>query len=93
MSDVLNRYCKMALELGAEHAVPFKVDQIVFDSRTILKCMFGCADWGFGLTCPSRKGSLMPWEYEKIFKRYEGGIIIHSNDKKKWMADFPVDET
>jgi len=29
----------MALRLDADHAVIFEVDQIVFDSRTILKCM------------------------------------------------------
>src|SRR5688572_1083238 len=77
-----DKYCKAALEMGADHAVPFTIDQIAFDSRTILKCMFGCSDWGYGLTCPSRKGSLMPWEYEKVLKKYQWGIIIHSGDKK-----------
>ncbi|NLW02817.1 MAG: DUF2284 domain-containing protein [Clostridiaceae bacterium] len=79
----LEKYCKAALEMGADHAVPFTIDQIMFDSRTILKCMFGCADWGYGHTCPSRKGSLMPWEYEKVLKRYSRGIIIHSTNKKR----------
>jgi predicted metal-binding protein len=78
----LEKYIKIADQLGADHAVVFTIDQIVFDSRTILKCMFGCPDWGFGHTCPSRKGSLMPWEYEKILKKYHRGIIIHSTDKK-----------
>jgi len=82
MTGDLEKYCRAALELGADHAVPFTIDQIVFDPRTILKCMFGCADWGFGLTCPSRKGSLMPWEYEKVLRRYSRGIIIHSTSKK-----------
>ncbi len=75
-------YADMALRLGADHAVVFKIDDIVFDSRTILKCMYGCSDWGKGHTCPSRPGSLMPWEYEKIFRKYSWGIIIHSTDKK-----------
>ncbi|MCX7771567.1 MAG: DUF2284 domain-containing protein [Clostridia bacterium] len=78
----LEKYIKIALEQGAEHAAAFHIDQIVFDSRTILKCMFGCSDWGFGHTCPSRKGSLMPWEYEKVLKNYQRGIIIHSPDKR-----------
>ncbi len=78
----LKKYIEQALKLGADNAVEFKIDDIVFDSRTILKCMFGCSDWGFGHTCPSRKGSLMPWEYEKVLRKYKRGIIIHSPYKK-----------
>ncbi|NLW58830.1 MAG: DUF2284 domain-containing protein [Firmicutes bacterium] len=75
-------YVDRALQLGADHAVLFTLDEIVFDSRTILKCMFGCADWGKGHTCPSRPGSLKPWEYRKIFAEYSWGVIIHSTNKK-----------
>lgn len=71
-----------ALELGADDAVIFSLDQIVFDSRTLLKCMFGCADWGYGHTCPSAPGSLKPWEYEQILRRYKWGCIVHSTSKK-----------
>jgi len=76
-------YRELALSLGADHAMIFSIEDIVFDSRTLLKCMFGCADWGKNHTCPSRPGSLLPWEYEKILRRYRGGIIIHSRDKRK----------
>ena len=31
-------------------------DQICWDSRTLLKCMYGCTDWGCNHTCPSRPG-------------------------------------
>lgn len=72
----------LATKLGADHAVPFKIDDIVFDPRTILKCMFGCSDWGKGNTCPSRPGSFKPWEYQKIFEKYSWRIIVHSKDKK-----------
>jgi predicted metal-binding protein len=44
--------------------------------------MYGCSDWGKGHTCPSRPGSLKPWEYRKVFEEYSWGIIIHSTDKK-----------
>lgn len=77
-----DRYLKLALDMGAADAVPFTTADIVFEPRTILKCMFGCSDWGKGPTCPSRSGSLMPWEYEPILKRYQWGVIIHSGDKK-----------
>ena len=70
-------YVDRALQLGADHAVLFTLKDIVFDSRTILKCMFGCADWGKGHTCPSRPGSLKPWEYQKVFSAYKWGVIVH----------------
>ena len=76
------RYVALALELGAADAVPFTPDDIVFEPRTILKCMFGCEDWGKGPTCPSRAGSLMPWEYEPLLRRYNWGLIVHSPDKR-----------
>ena len=78
----LDKYIALALEKGAEHAVVFSIDQIAFDARTLLKCMFGCSGWGMVHTCPSREGSPKPWEYEKIFRNYRQGIIIHSTDKK-----------
>ena len=70
-----------ALDLGADHAVIFRLDQIVFDARTLLKCRYGCADWGKGHTCPSAPGSLMPWEYERILQKYSWGLMIHSTSK------------
>ena len=59
-------FADLALQWGADHAVPFRIDDIVFDPRTILKCAFGCGDWGYGNTCPSRPLSLKPWEYEQV---------------------------
>lgn len=77
-----DKYIKKALEMGADHAVKFTLDDICFDPRTLLKCMYGCKDWGKGHTCPSRPGSLTPWEYEQLFKKYSWGVIIHATDKK-----------
>jgi len=75
-------YVQRALELGADHAVLFELKDIVFDSRTILKCMYGCAAWGRNHTCPSRPGSLKPWEYRKVLEEYAWGVIIHSTNMK-----------
>ena len=77
-----NDFLELAQRMGAAHAVIFKVSDIEFDPRTILKCMFGCGDWGKGPTCPSRPGSLMPWDYRQIFEKYSWGVIVHSPDKK-----------
>lgn len=74
-------FTDLALKLGADHVVVFKIEDIVFDPRTILKCMFGCSDWGRGHTCPSSPGSLTPWEYRKVFEEYSWGIFVHSASK------------
>ncbi len=71
-----------AISMGADNAVVFKIDDIVFDPRTILKCMFGCNDWGKGHTCPSRPGSLSVFDYRKVLMEYSWGIIVHSTSKK-----------
>jgi predicted metal-binding protein len=77
--DFINK----AMELGADDAIAFELKDIEFDERTILKCMFGCQDWGKGCTCPSRANNLSLKEYKEIFQKYKWGIIIHSTNKKK----------
>lgn len=75
-------FVKKALSLGADHCVVFKIEDIAFDPRTILKCMFGCGDWGKGHTCPSRPNSPTVFEYKQILENYKWGVIIHSTSKK-----------
>ena len=70
-----------ALEMGAASCVPFTLKDICFDSRVLLKCMFGCTDWGKGLTCPSRDHSPSMTEYREMFSRYRWGVIIGGHDK------------
>lgn len=74
-------YLQLALSLGAVHAVPFEISDICFDSRTLLKCMYGCADWGKNHTCPSRPGNPSMAELKEMFSAYRWGIIIHAHDK------------
>lgn len=74
-------FISTALELGATDAVSFGIDDIVFDPRTLLKCMFGCGDWGRCHTCPSRPGFPKPAEFEQLLRRYSWGVIIHAKDK------------
>jgi len=78
----MEKYIKLAESLGAENVIAVMPDDIVFDDRTLLKCMFGCSDWGKGCTCPSRAGSLSPAEYEKMLRKYKTVLIVHSPDKK-----------
>ena len=74
-------YVKEALNLGAENVVRFSIKDIVFDSRVVLKCIFGCADYGKLHTCPYQKSPLSMNEYREIFRNYKWGIIIGCKDK------------
>jgi len=77
----MNKYTHLALSLGALNAVAVTPDDIVFDARTLLKCMFGCGAWGKGCTCPSRPGFPSLSEFETLLRKYKTVLIIHSHDK------------
>ena len=74
-------YVQTALDLGADRAATFNISDISFDSRVVLKCMFGCGDYGRLHTCPYQRSPLSMEEYERIFKRYEWGVIIGCGNK------------
>lgn len=70
-----------ALKQGAVSAVAFVADDIVYDSRTLLKCMYGCDDWGKAHTCPSEHPEVTLEMYKEMLSRYKWGVIIHAHDK------------
>jgi len=76
------KYIDFALAMGAKNAVYITMEQIFFDSRTYLKCMFGCGGSNPETLCHSQPGRIKPWEYEPILKKYSCGILIHSNDNR-----------
>lgn len=76
------KYITQAKEMGAKNAVSFNISDIVFDPRVILKCIFGCADYGKSHTCPNQRSPLTMEQYKDVFSYYTGGIIIGSNEKK-----------
>ena len=78
----IQSYLDLARQMGAVDVMALATDQIAFDPRTILKCMFGCGDWGHAHTCPSRPGSPGIFEYERILRRYSYGILVHSHEKR-----------
>lgn len=78
----MEKYINLAKSHGALNVVAVTPNEIVFDGRTILKCMFGCGDWGKGCTCPSREGFLSLDEWERLLRKYTTVLIIHANDKK-----------
>ncbi|UCE15280.1 MAG: DUF2284 domain-containing protein [Candidatus Bathyarchaeota archaeon] len=77
------KYVHLALEMGAENAKIVSVQDLVFDPRTLLKCMYGCEDWGKRWSCPSAPKALMPWDAEKILRRYSRGIIVQAHDAER----------
>lgn len=77
------KYLNLAKEMGAKNSVRFNIEDIVFDPRVVLKCMFGCSDYGRAHTCPYQKSPLSMEEYHKIFKHFSWGIIIGCSDKKQ----------
>ena len=80
-NDAGSGYVKAALDMGADMAAAFNISEISFDSRVVLKCMFGCGDYGWLHTCPYQRSPLSMEEYERIFKRYEWGIVIGCGNK------------
>ena len=76
------KYIQIAKEMGAANVIKFGITDIVFDSRVILKCIFGCSDYGRNHTCPYQKAPFSMDEYRKIFENYSWGIIIGCKDKK-----------
>ena len=79
--DFAEKYISYALENGAADCVKFDIDQIVFDPRTYLKCLYGCPDFGKNHTCPSKPGTPSMAELERMLKHYRWGVIIHTHDK------------
>ena len=78
----MEKYIEMARSFGVENVVAVTPEDIVFDGRTILKCMFGCKDWSKGCTCPSRAGYPSLKDLKKLLKKYKSILIIHSHNKK-----------
>jgi predicted metal-binding protein len=68
-----------ALELGAADAKLISTDQIVFDSRSFLKCRFGCNRWGKYWTCPPHL-SISPDDFMLAFQNYEKALIYWTPD-------------
>ncbi len=73
-------YIEAGLKQGAAHVVAFSIEDIVFDSRSLLKCMFGCPEWGKNYTCPSASNVTME-QYKEMFSRYKWGLIVHTHDR------------
>lgn len=79
MEAVLDQLIDKAIEMGAIEAKLITTDSIVFDSRSYLKCRFGCNRWGKYWTCPPHL-DITPERFMDAFAQYRRAIVIKSAD-------------
>lgn len=72
---------KEAMSLGAMDATGFSIDDIAFDTRTLLKCLYGCPG-GFYF-CPTSKDGVTVKDYMEMAGRYKWGVLVCTEDLKK----------
>jgi len=82
MNEAFQSYVDFTLRQGVLHALRIEIDQVAFDHRTYLKCMFGCGGSCAGTLCHSQPGKIKPWEYEPILRKYQWGVLIHANENR-----------
>ncbi len=68
-------------EMGAKDAKIFLLSDIAFDTRTLLKCLYGCP--GGVHYCPSSKDIQAALALHDIVKQYRWGVILCTDDLKK----------
>ncbi|MCL1808849.1 MAG: DUF2284 domain-containing protein [Clostridiales bacterium] len=76
-----NELVKTALDMGAADAKLFHIDDIAFDERTLLKCLFGCT--GGMHYCPELRDASSFIAYSDLIKKYKWGVIIRTDDLEK----------
>ena len=73
---VLERFCELAVQLGAADAKLIRADQVVVRNWVRWKCRFGCPDYGEVLMCPPY--SPTPEETLALLKEYEYALLFRS---------------
>ena len=75
-----NKLIEKAKSMGAEKATEFSIDDIVFDERTLLKCLYGCT--GNYHYCPRVDDSVTVKDYIEMTKKYKVGVLICTDNLK-----------
>ena len=75
----LNKYVQMAFDLKMVNAKLIMSEDIFFDNRAMLKCLWGCEDF-FNRTikCSTRNTTFQ--ERIDMVKAYKNILLVHSND-------------
>lgn len=79
--NLQNELLKTALELGADRARIFTIEDICFDPRTLLKCLFGCRSAYH--YCPTTRDVSTAATFSEVIRQYKWGILIRTHDLKK----------
>ena len=75
MTKKFSNLVDKAQQLGAIEAVLINTDTIIFDSRSFLKCRFGCPRWGRFWTCPPHL-ELSPQAFMEAFSNYDQALLL-----------------
>lgn len=74
----LNKYINMAIELKMTQARLISTDDIFFDKRALLKCLWGCEDFSNRtIKCSTRNTTLQ--ERIEMVKAYEKVLLVHAH--------------
>ena len=76
--NLIEKFLKQALKLGAHDVKQIGVDTIVTANWVKLKCQFGCSGYNKRFTCPPHSPS--PDETEKMLKEYKVAVLIHCDN-------------
>ena len=79
MEHLFESLVEKAIDFGASEARIIDTDKIVFDSRSFLKCRFGCQRWGKYWTCPPHM-DISQEKFQEAFNQYQKAIIIQTSD-------------
>lgn len=82
MEKNLEQLVEQAIALGASEAKLIATGDIVFDSRSYLKCRFGCNRWGKYWTCPPNL-DISPEKFMEAFDQYTSAIVVKTTDPAK----------
>ena len=79
-SRQLERFCKLARELGALEAKIVATSKVFTADWVRLKCRYGCPVYGYCLTCPPY--SPEPHQTRRVLDEYRYAILLR-NDRTK----------
>ncbi|MCR6691864.1 MAG: DUF2284 domain-containing protein [archaeon YNP-LCB-003-016] len=65
---------KFAIDLGAVDAKIISTNDVVVENRVVLKCKYGCSEYGRNWSCPPYVPSIEEFRY--ILKEYEYAMIV-----------------
>ena len=77
----MEKYTRLAKELGMVNAMIISPKEIYFDIRAILKCRWGCEDFfPENLRCHTRDTTYQ--ERVEMIKKYNHILLVHSHDAR-----------